>query len=115
MEAKRLRNERGWSLADLERLTGIANPHLSSLERGTKQWLPHHLLAIAGAFGCSPRDLLPGEGESTTKFVVEELSPTFRALAAQQATLVRRLAEDIDRQLGRLAEDLERLAGEGGG
>lgn len=60
---KLLREARGWSLADLSRLTeGIGKSHLSNIERGISDPSVTILCRIACAFGLGAGDLLVQAG-----------------------------------------------------
>lgn len=56
---RRLREERGLSLREVEQIAGVHAAQLARLETGQSNWMPHHLQAVAQAFGLHPRDLLP--------------------------------------------------------
>jgi transcriptional regulator with XRE-family HTH domain len=54
----RLRIERGWTLADLSRLTGLSKPYLSRLESGQRQPSLAALLALARTYETPLQSLL---------------------------------------------------------
>jgi transcriptional regulator with XRE-family HTH domain len=54
----RLRIERGWTLADLSKLTGLSKPYLSRLESGQRQPSLAALLALARTYETALQSLL---------------------------------------------------------
>jgi len=53
-----LRTERGWTLAELSRLTKLSKPHLSRLESGQRQPSLAALLALARTYEAPLQSLL---------------------------------------------------------
>lgn len=76
LKTRALREERGWTLQELARRSGLAISYLSEIEKGKKYPKPEKLLALAGALG------LPFE-ELVSPRVEEELSP-LSAFAASE-------------------------------
>jgi len=58
---RRRRLERGWSLADLSRETGLSARTLSLLERGVREPRPATIALLARVIECEPRDLMEPE------------------------------------------------------
>ena len=58
---RRRRLEKGWSLSDLARQSGLSRQTLSFLERGVREPRPSNIRALADALGCDPRDLMEPE------------------------------------------------------
>jgi len=58
---RRRRLEKGWTLDDLERASGISAHALSLLERGLREPRPANILKLAEALGCSTTDLMEPE------------------------------------------------------
>ena len=76
LKTRALREERGWTLQELARRSGLAISYLSEIEKGKKYPKPEKLLALAGALE------LPFE-ELVSPRVEEELSP-LSAFAASE-------------------------------
>ena len=58
---RRRRLEKGWSLEDLARATGLTRQTLGLLERGRREPHPANIAKIAEALGCLPADLMEPE------------------------------------------------------
>lgn len=58
---RRRRLERGWSLADLARETGLSVRTLSLLERGLREPRPATIALLARVIDCQPVDLMEPE------------------------------------------------------
>ena len=80
---RRLRDERGWTQAQLSRESGLTITCLSNLERGaTKYPNPVTVAGLAAAFGLQPSELDP-------RRLAEEVAEQARTFAQRQA--IRRL------------------------
>jgi XRE family transcriptional regulator of biofilm formation len=61
LRLKRRRLEKGWSLRDLERQSGISRQTLSLLERGAREPRPTSIARLAVVLSCDPKDLMEPE------------------------------------------------------
>jgi len=110
VQASTIRKQRGLTLRDIEERTGILTGQLSGLERGVRNWLPHHLEAVALALEVNPAALLGNE-----EFQVVPAAPAPRPDPSLELAALRALVAQYERDARRLADDLRRLVGEGGG
>ena len=74
---REFRKQRGWSQAELGERIGTSHVMVSELERGITQLTLGYMRRLAGAFGCSPGDLLLSEDNGTS------LSPREQAWLAR--------------------------------
>jgi transcriptional regulator with XRE-family HTH domain len=58
---KRRRLEKGWSLTDLARESGLSRQTLSFLERGEREPRPANIARLAEVLGCTPAQLMEPE------------------------------------------------------
>lgn len=80
MRIKERRKQKGFTLKQVERLTGISNGNLSEIERGIKTPSLSSLVKIVNVLECSTDDLIFGENESGfmgSKISVSERETTF--------------------------------------
>jgi len=63
-QLKALRNQRGWTLEKLSKLTRLSEPYLSRLESGTRQPSLAALLTLAQVYDIPVRTLLDGDGQT---------------------------------------------------
>lgn len=81
---KTLREEKGWSLRDLERETGVSRSMLSMYERGrTKKISMEALQGIARALGVPVEDLVEESVEDET---LKALGQSFRVVLLKKAS-----------------------------
>ena len=85
LRVKELLEERGWSQEHLADISGLAQPPISRLATGTRQWRSVHLENLSRAFGVRPAALLDDQQDS----LEDELLASFRSLGrrAQEDTL----------------------------
>ena len=55
---RKLRKERGWTIAQLAERVGVSQPHMSEVERGKKNLNNHLLVRIADALKVKPHELI---------------------------------------------------------
>ncbi len=63
-QLKALRNQRGWTLERLSKLTKLSEPYLSRLEGGTRQPSLAALITLAQVYEIPIRTLLEGDGQT---------------------------------------------------
>src|ERR1700691_5101865 len=62
LQLRDLRTRRGWTLAQLSKLSGLSEPYLSRLESGSRQPSLAALLTLAQVYEIPVRTLLDGDG-----------------------------------------------------
>ncbi len=77
---RELRERSGANIKQLAQRAGIPHSNLAQLEKGKRQWLPHHIQAAAAALGVHPRDLLPAPDEARKNPVRLQLDEDENAL-----------------------------------
>lgn len=79
---KQLREQRGWTLRDLEELTGWSNQTLSNLELSKADLTWSKILRLADVFQCHPLEITEGPGNAAIVKDDQEraLLRTFRSL-----------------------------------
>jgi transcriptional regulator with XRE-family HTH domain len=58
---RRRRLEKGWTLADLARESGISRKTLGYIERGEREPRPKNIARLATVLGCEPKELMEPE------------------------------------------------------
>lgn len=74
------RTERGTERKDLAEATGLSYAYLSDIESGRRRASSKALLAIAGALGMSPSELMRAAEVLTPRIAMEDQSPQRRGL-----------------------------------
>lgn len=86
MRIKERRKQKGFTLKQVEQLTGISNGNLSEIERGIKTPALPSLIKLVNVLECSADDLIFGESESGfmgSKISVSERELTFLSALRQ--------------------------------
>ncbi len=86
MRIKERRKQKGFTLKQVEQLTGISNGNLSEIERGIKTPALPSLIKLVNVLECSADDLIFGESESAfmgSKISVSERELTFLSALRQ--------------------------------
>lgn len=86
MRIKERRKQKGFTLKQVEQLTGISNGNLSEIERGIKTPALPSLIKLVNVLECSADDLIFGESEfgfMGSKISVSERELTFLSALRQ--------------------------------
>jgi transcriptional regulator with XRE-family HTH domain len=106
---KAVRQERGWSQAQLAEKVGVAQSSIGNIESGVRQ-RPRELVSIAKALNVSPDWLETGKGpkrERVALTVVEqEAPPSVRALVERLAVIAAQQRPTLRKNLANFLVDL---------
>ena len=104
---KQLRDDRAWSLRDLEQKTGWSNQTISNLELSKADLTWSKILKLAAVFGCHPLDITGPLGEQPVpqNDTERKLLVSYRSLEVAARQKVIQLVEDLNRRDGKARKD----------